>query len=128
MADDLLFVYGTLMRRLRLPVSERLLAHADYLGEAWAQARLYDLGDYPGMVLSRHNEERVFGELFRLKAATRDWSALDHYEGCDEIDPEYQRQKINVYPENGQPRQAWAYCYRHKTDALPWLKNGRYRV
>ena len=46
----LLFVYGSLLSRVRHPMGTRLRGEARLLGQATIQGRLYSLGRYPGLV------------------------------------------------------------------------------
>ena len=52
MTFDLLFVYGTLMRRYDHPMARLLSANADFITEASCRGRLYQVKHYPGLVLS----------------------------------------------------------------------------
>src|SRR6266478_3408727 len=60
--DDLLFVYGTLMRGFSLHAL--LEGRATYLGEAAASGLLLDLGSYPAGLKSATG--KIFGEVYRL--------------------------------------------------------------
>jgi gamma-glutamylcyclotransferase (GGCT)/AIG2-like uncharacterized protein YtfP len=77
-----LFVYGTLRSRYTNQYARRLAANATLLGEARVHGRLYDLGDYPGMLLSAAPDEWVVGELYELRDAAL-LTGLDAYEGDD---------------------------------------------
>ncbi len=86
-----LFVYGTLKRRGGSR-HRALLGQAEYMGEATYQGRLYRVSWYPAAVASSAADAHVCGELYRLEAdADRLLRAIDQYEGCDAVDPEYER-------------------------------------
>jgi gamma-glutamylaminecyclotransferase len=75
----ILFVYGTLKRgRSR----HRFLAGQTFIGSARTKAlyRLYDLGEYPGLVPSADGLS-IEGELWDVDAAQME--VLDREEGCD---------------------------------------------
>lgn len=74
-----LFVYGTLKRG---QVRNRFLAGQTFLGVARTQPhyRLYDLGDYPGLVCSNDGLS-IEGELWDVDDACL--AVLDREEGCD---------------------------------------------
>jgi gamma-glutamylaminecyclotransferase len=76
-----LFVYGTLKRGCK---NHRHLAGQIYVGEARTVAgyRLYDLGDYPGMVAAPDDTEGVTGELWLADDAAL--ARLDDFEGVHE--------------------------------------------
>ena len=48
--QDLLFVYGTLMRGFDHPMAKLLSRSAEFCGEARCQGRLYLVKHYPGLV------------------------------------------------------------------------------
>ena len=83
-----LFVYGTLMRGER---NHRLLAEAEFVGEARTVAgfTMIDLGAFPGVVA--HGEGVVVGELFRVDAETL--LAVDRLEGHPRF---YRRTEIEL--------------------------------
>ena len=65
--DPCLFLYGSLLtgtpdRRLNKRV-RRLLRHAQH---AMIQARLYNIGRYPGVVPSHNTADRVYGRLIAV--------------------------------------------------------------
>ncbi len=93
-----LFAYGTLMTSVtsRLGTAQRirLLRQSTPLGSATITAKLYDLGRYPGLVLTEDPGMVAHGELFQLTdpAASLRW--LDAYEGIvpgDHEHNEYER-------------------------------------
>lgn len=63
----LIFVYGTLKRGCK---NHRQLAGQTFVGEARTVAgyRLYDLGDYPGMVADETDTAGVTGEVWSVDA------------------------------------------------------------
>ncbi|MCC2637241.1 MAG: gamma-glutamylcyclotransferase [Moraxellaceae bacterium] len=79
--SDFLFVYGTLRRGAGHAMGEWLGTSAEWQGEAWCEgARLYRVSWYPALVPGRE-EERVRGDLYRLRDAAALWPALDAFEG-----------------------------------------------
>lgn len=61
----LIFVYGTLKRGDK---NHHYLAGQTFVGPAWTVPgfRLYDLGDYPGMVESEGDQHGVAGEVWSV--------------------------------------------------------------
>ena len=121
-----LFVYGTLKRRGGSR-HRALLGQAEYMGEATYQGRLYRVSWYPAAVASSAADAHVCGELYRLEAdADRLLRAIDQYEGCDAVDPEYERCAQTVRRSDGTRVRAWIYLYRHSTDNLESIESGEF--
>ena len=87
-----LFVYGTLKRG---QCRARFLADQQYVGTVRTQAewRLYDLGDYPGLVRA-DDGVAIEGELWHVDHVCL--KLLDREEGCDEN--LYRREPIELAP------------------------------
>lgn len=116
-----LFVYGHL--RFGQVGHERLgLAQCtQWLGEARIHGRLYDLGDYPGLILG--GDDIVHGDLIGFDDATL-WALLDAYEECDPGAPEiseYRRLEADLHDEGGR---AWVYVYNRSVEGLIPIASG----
>ena len=74
------------------------------------QGRLYNLGEYPGAVLSNVFADWVRGDVFRLNQAEATLAVLDEYEGAH-----FTRVPQQVYLPSGM-QLAWVYLY---TGRLP---------
>ena len=84
---DLLFIYGTLhpdRAPAAIAPTARLLKPFD---RATIQGRLYDLGPYPGVVLTDDPADIVPGELFQLPDDPAILARLDDYEDFRPSDP-----------------------------------------
>jgi gamma-glutamylcyclotransferase (GGCT)/AIG2-like uncharacterized protein YtfP len=106
-----------------------LARHARFLGEAIATGKLYDLGDYPGMVYPEHGN--VVGEVYAV--VPEDWEMvirrLDEYEGCGDADPqphEYRREVINTRLVDGKSIPAWAYVLNRLPAQPREIQSGDY--
>ena len=81
----LLFVYGTLLRSDSGATGReqraRLELDADWRGRARTAGLLYDLGRYPGLVVSAQPGAEVHGEIFELADPAHTLRWLDAYEG-----------------------------------------------
>ncbi|MFH1496951.1 MAG: gamma-glutamylcyclotransferase family protein [Verrucomicrobiota bacterium] len=89
----LLFVYGTLKRGCKNHAhmaGQSLVADARSVGGH----RLYDLGDYPGLVPDPTEPDGVIGEIWSVDAAAL--RRLDDFEGVDE--GLYARRPIKLRP------------------------------
>jgi Gamma-glutamyl cyclotransferase, AIG2-like len=69
---DLLFIYGTLHPDRAPSAIAKTARLLKPLGRATIQACLYDLGPYPGVILSNNPADIVPGELFQLPDAPPD--------------------------------------------------------
>nr|WP_277346345.1 gamma-glutamylcyclotransferase family protein [Solimonas marina] len=113
-----MFVYGTLRRCCRRPEHEELVAHAEFVGPGTIQGRLYEVDGYPGAVDSDDANERVHGELYRIRDAVALFAVLDEYEEYSARFPtphEYVRAQRTVAVEDGGHVQACIYLYHRPT-------------
>jgi gamma-glutamylcyclotransferase (GGCT)/AIG2-like uncharacterized protein YtfP len=114
----------------------RVLARSTrFAGDGSVRARLFDLGDYPGIVLSTSPDDRVEGEVYELQpqSAVSVLNTLDDYEGIGPSDTwprEYERTVVQVQLRDGSAVPAWAYVLAEPnpryppipaTDYLEWL-------
>jgi len=123
-----LFVYGTLMSGARHPMHDVLTRAAQRVGDGFVHGRLYDLGRYPGLVLSASADDKVFGEVYRLRddGVLR---VLDDYEGCGEgaAEPtEYVRRIAAVTAAVCAVIDPEAIIYNRDASALAPIASGRY--
>ena len=119
---DLLFVYGTLLPECNLSISTQFLKEAEFIGHGYVFAKLYDLGDYPAMVLDITHEHKVFGQIYRLHSPKKTLALLDEYEDINPSFPEnneYIRAVVKVI--SGE-RALNAYAYLYVNDVLPFKK------
>ncbi len=113
---DLLFIYGTLhpdRAPAEIAPTARLLK---FLGKATIQARLYDLGSYPGVHLSANPSDTVPGELFDLPEDPAVLTHLDDYEDFRPANPAsslFLRQRTRATLEDGTQHPCWVYIYNH---------------
>jgi gamma-glutamylcyclotransferase (GGCT)/AIG2-like uncharacterized protein YtfP len=126
--QDLLFVYGTLMRGFDRPMAKLLSCSAEFVGEARCQGRLYLVKHYPGLVLSDDAGDVVFGELFRLHAPEASLATFDDYEGCGPgvAWPQYLRQVLPVRLDDRTVSEAWTYVYNRPVAKLKRIATGRF--
>lgn len=123
---DLLFVYGTLITAFEHPVGQKLRSAATYLGVGRVLGLLYDLGEYPGLVVSDALEGFVHGEIYTLDQCSHLWEELDLYEGINDSEtPEYSREKVFVETENGRLT-CWTYIYQGSVSNLTRIQDGDY--
>ncbi len=128
-ASEYLFVYGTLRKSLtpgKLLIPE---GHVEYVGRAHLHGKLFEVGGYPGAVLSEDPNDQVKGEVYLLNDPQAILARLDEYEGCGSAydEPhEYKRLKLVVALEDGGPVCAWVYLYNWPTGSLTQIESGDY--
>lgn len=126
-----LFVYGTLRNDLRHDMYHVLARSATFIADGRVRARLYDLGDYPGMVLSSDPSDITMGEVYELSAerAQDVLKVLDEYEGLGPSDPaphEYRRAVVQVALADGRVVPAWAYILTQENPKHPRINDSDY--
>ena len=100
MENNLLFVYGKLRKGGALPMDENF-PDAIYIGEATVDGKLYDLGQFPGLILDGTGSE-VFGAVYKIDEATI--VQLDEIEAS----AEYYRQLRNATVDD-EKIECWIY-------------------
>jgi gamma-glutamylcyclotransferase (GGCT)/AIG2-like uncharacterized protein YtfP len=129
-----LFVYGTLMRaadgwRFGKSQRDRLARESTFVGTAMLAARLYDLGNYPGLLLSHDPADVVHGEIVALADPDHSFRWLDPYESIvpgRPADSEYRREKVTARLAEGTTIAAWTYVYNHDLSAATAVHGGRW--
>jgi gamma-glutamylcyclotransferase (GGCT)/AIG2-like uncharacterized protein YtfP len=116
-----LFVYGHLRRG---QIGHRLLEleqRTQWLGEARIHGCVYDLGDYPGLILG--GEDIVHGEVIGFDDPAL-WALLDDYEDHDPEQPEiseYRRIEVGLLDES---EPAWVYVFNRPIESLIPIVSG----
>lgn len=118
MADDLLFVYGTLRDGSPHPRAWALRRESELLGRAWMRGRLYRVAHYPGL---RPGGGRVTGELLRLAHPESTLRWLDAYEGAA-----FRRERRPATLEDGQVVTPWRHLYIGPTAGLATIPGGHF--
>ncbi|HXF42059.1 MAG TPA: gamma-glutamylcyclotransferase family protein [Blastocatellia bacterium] len=130
-ATTRVFVYGTLREDAHNEMYQSLAGASTLLGDASVNGDLYDLGAYPGLLLTNEPSSVVHGEVYELKPdrAAQLIAVLDEYEGCGASAPaphEYKRELIRVRLENGETTTAWAYLLNRDPAGLNRIPGGDY--
>jgi gamma-glutamylcyclotransferase (GGCT)/AIG2-like uncharacterized protein YtfP len=107
MAGPLLFAYGTLRDALQRDVVLRG-APTREIGGGSVTGALYDLGNYPGLVLGGTADEPVPGVLVELPDDAA-LARLDEYE--DVGNGLFVRDRVVVRRDDGGEVEAWTYVY-----------------
>lgn len=123
-----LFVYGTLLPHRAPAEIAPLLRHLPHIGQGSVRGRLYDLGEYPGAILSRSGK-LISGEVLQLPPAKRVLSLLDAYEGFEAHRRKaslFVRERWPVTMSNGERLDCWVYVYNGQLETARLIRSGRY--
>jgi pyruvate carboxylase len=126
MKKEKIFVYGTL--RKGFPLHKYLSDKARFIGKGTIRGRLYDLGNYPGVLPSEAGE--VQGELYELEDGSKHLNKLDEIEGLDLMNPEnslFVRALTEVRLSDNKTIQAWAYFLPSKPPGARLIVDGDYQ-
>jgi len=130
---DHLFVYGTLLSgahdALGAAMRARLHRETDLIGKASTPGRLYDLGDYPGLVEAepRGDRDLVAGEVLELRDAPTTFRWLDVYEDVDPVNPTagiYRRVPQVALLDDQRVLRCWIYVVNDVPAQAPRIAGG----
>jgi gamma-glutamylcyclotransferase (GGCT)/AIG2-like uncharacterized protein YtfP len=118
-SQEYLFAYGTLMSG---EFRHWMLAAGgmESVVTASVEGILFDLGEYPGLVLS--GSGAVLGELIRFRNLAIILQRLDEEEGA-----EYRREAVRVRLSDGSTQAAWAYVLAMVPASKPVIASGDWR-
>ena len=125
-----LFVYGTLSPRHAPPEIAATVRRLRPVGAASVRGRLYDLGEYPGAVLSKNSRSLIRGEVFELPGDQSTLTSLDNYEGFEPAKPNsslFVRRTWPVTLDDGTRLRCWVYVYNGNMKRAQPVRSGRYR-
>ena len=100
MHKHLVFVYGTLRSGCALSMSARFPS-SKFIADAQVSGRLYDLGQYPGLLLDE-SDSTVIGEVFEVDDLTL--NKLDDFESSSQ----YVRKPVEISLNNDRTA-CWVY-------------------
>jgi gamma-glutamylcyclotransferase (GGCT)/AIG2-like uncharacterized protein YtfP len=122
-----LFVYGTLLDELN-KFGAYLKSNSTCYGEGKFNGGLYDIGDYPGAIISTETDTWVHGLIFIMNNPLSVLTILDDYEGFGNKYPqpnEFVRQLLPVKT-GDDIIDCWVYLYNLSVENLKQIKSGRY--
>lgn len=125
-----LFVYGTLSPRHAPPEIRATVRRLRPVGQASVRGRLYDLGEYPGAILSARSRSVIRGEVFELPEDSTTLPSLDDYEGFEPAKPAsslFLRREWPVTMDDGKRLRCWVYIYNGTMKDAEPVSSGRYR-
>lgn len=105
------------------------MREARYTGEAYVRGRLYDFGEYPGLVTSAGGGGVVHGEVFELANPEATFVWLDAFEGVSSpkhpLD-EYLRCTSEARFPPEERCEVWIYLYRRPLGRAVEVNGGRW--
>lgn len=122
-----LFVYGTLLQPGN-EFADYLTAHCKFTGKGKAKGCIYDIGEYPGAVISHKSEQYIYGSIFLMDAPETILKTIDDYEGIGYLysqPQEYTREEVEIDTPAGKLN-CWIYLYNLPIDAYPLIEPGDY--
>jgi gamma-glutamylcyclotransferase (GGCT)/AIG2-like uncharacterized protein YtfP len=125
-AKEYVFFYGTLLPRHAPPVIASTVRRLRRVGRGSVQGCLYDLGRYPGAVLSKTGP-LIQGEVFELPDDPEILRRLDAFEGFDPAQlesSEFVRREWPVALQGGKRIDCWVYSYNRHPGAAPRIADG----
>ena len=124
--SSFLFVYGTLMGGHPNDLLTKI--GATFVARGTIQAKLYDLGEYPGA--KPDHRHQVKGELYHLANPVKALALLDNYEDYFTLrrrESLFVRERAEVILEDGTRKTAWVYFYNRPVDESHLIAGGDYR-
>ncbi|QXV64522.1 gamma-glutamylcyclotransferase [Mucilaginibacter sp. 21P] len=124
---DLLFIYGTLLNSDN-EFGSYLKQNCSFVTFGHLQGQLYDLGEYPGIVISSKVDQEVYGSVFEMRDQPEILRRLDYYEsvGPDEEQPNLYRREIHPVKTIRGIMQAWVYVYNRSVEYAIAIPGGDY--
>nr|WP_067053800.1 gamma-glutamylcyclotransferase family protein [Mucilaginibacter sp. L294] len=124
---NLLFVYGTLLQPGN-DFAEYLNLNCTYVSPGKIRGLLYDIGEYPGAVITNNTDGYIHGSIFKLLHPKENLRVIDNYEGFgpEQDHPNlYIRSVVSVETDPGFVN-AWIYLYNLPVDGLLQITAGNY--
>jgi gamma-glutamylcyclotransferase (GGCT)/AIG2-like uncharacterized protein YtfP len=126
MINDLLFVYGTLLSADN-EFAGYLKDNSTFYSQGKLKGRLFDIGEYPGAIISTDKDHEITGSVYRLTSPNA-LKVIDDYEGYGEGRDQpnlYIRKKLPVQTMEGLVA-CWVYLYNLSVNGLVEIESGNY--
>jgi gamma-glutamylcyclotransferase (GGCT)/AIG2-like uncharacterized protein YtfP len=128
---EMLFLYGSLLERTGHQQVDRIISRfTRILYQGYVQGQLFDLGNYPGLLMSKRPGDRVFGKVVSLSRAAFNLPLLDRFEDYrpnDETNSLYLRRRVTItcLPLKRQV-EAWCYVYNRPVKPEMLIPSGHW--
>ena len=109
-----LFVYGTLRPGAAPPEIAHVARTLKFVSDATVRGRLYELGDYPGLILDDSPDAPLIPGDIVVVPDDATLAALDAYEGFHSANPDtslFRRTQVTASLPDGQQLTCWIYVY-----------------
>jgi gamma-glutamylcyclotransferase (GGCT)/AIG2-like uncharacterized protein YtfP len=127
MKGTFLFVYGSLLNEDN-EFAIYLKDNSTFYSTGKVKGRLYDIGEYPGAILSSVGKEYIYGSIRKINSPEKVLRVIDEYEGYggEQAWPnEFIRLSTAIETEAGIIN-CWIYVYNLPVNGLKHIKGGRY--
>lgn len=126
--SSLIFVYGTLLPGLAPPVIAGVVNSLRIMGSGSVRGLLYDLGAYPGCVLTDSNESLVHGMLLEVpnQAVLAQLDEYECYAAHDAAGSLFLRTMCQATLDEGPCVETWIYVYNRPLAGARLISSGRY--
>lgn len=122
-----LFVYGKLKSKFDNEGATLLKQKAQLISDAIVHGKLYNIGSYPGVILSNNKNDIVHGEIYQLSSENI-LVKLDEFEEAYPLyksNAEYRRVKTNAFIKNISI-ECYIYEYNKSVDMFESISSGNY--
>ena len=116
--QNLLFVYGTLQKKVATAIEKKLMEDCKYKGEACSWGKLYDVGEYPALIESWNKTDIVKGELYSVPN-----EKLEEIKDHEETKYTLTRCQVNVGKDK---KTAHVFIYNQAVTGMPLISSGDY--
>lgn len=127
MTNDLLFVYGTLLIADN-EFASYLTRNSGFCCKGKMEGKLYDVGNYPGLVIDDDDNYDIWGTVYRLHNVDQALKYLDAYEGFGEGEEQpylFVREALPIETDQG-ILTCWVYLYNRSIATLSEITTGDY--
>jgi gamma-glutamylcyclotransferase (GGCT)/AIG2-like uncharacterized protein YtfP len=127
MFSEHIFVYGTLLISSN-QFAGYLQQQCTLVDRGKFKGKLYDIGEYPGVVINNNGDQYVYGSIYLMHNPEQVLAVIDEYEGISIHDPhpqEYARNLIDIEGENGIVT-CWVYIYNWPIVGKDQIWSGNY--
>ena len=125
--NNLLFVYGTLLNENN-EYAVYLKNHSRFYSYGKIKGKLYNIGEYPGAILSAKDKGYIYGSILELEHPKDVFPVIDNYEGYGKNQSrpnEFIRLVVQVET-SAVFVNCWIYVYNLPIAGLKLIESGRY--
>jgi len=122
-----LFVYGTLLDKQN-EFGAYLNDNCTFYADGKMQGKLYDLGEYPGAVITDEKDKFIYGKIYQLNNTEKTLEILDDYEGFGPKQEQpnlFVRELTDIEISPGKII-CWVYLYNLSIDGFKLIDSGIY--